>query len=677
MTRTRHREIPPETPIRDLPPEEQAEAVRPFMNVLDSVLSFRVGDVASAMKGSDLPRILQKFRGGTQLAPDPRKLAALPTIDPEVEASLERKMARFRSEPNPAEVIPSDVYEQLTNPAYICPRVGRAVEQVMRLGFTDKPMKSGIRFIRKTHTIDGPMSDDLGCILLFHFPVDEEGKPLTGLTEDEKPGHPVCAVAVEFDAAGKLSGIKRYEVSEGDKFRSPFNAYISVVPPIPREDHDEYYYRRLALKPLTLDADHEAAMGKTVQQAYRERADHVKGNGRLVGVSRTTDGRDLRVYQVTEAGIPSRFAVLRSKEHVIEGVYSVKEDSCPQTEIEGVRVGIFVESKTRGIPLKKRMGDVMKETAVEERFWMGRLARISYADRKRMTHEALMSIASAVAPLQLEDEPERTEDILRFAETHAPVVPFLIGLREEIQHVPAAEKRNLPEELVTASYAQLFAAAVYMQRRGRVLNETYPLESLGNFREVMGELSADEQRQMFGRTDLIISPEATRIIQRIDVMEEQVKREMTVQHAKLEGRIREHVDEVVGKASEGLRDGMRADIEKINGAVGSLTEQQQRDTLQAFREGLGEIRQAWPEQAKLIEETMRRVGREARIDGKLRLTLPLIPFFLSAELEGKAPGIVSNTIRKIGRAFRGMLESMEDVDPHALALYQMYSQQGM
>ncbi len=677
MPRVRHQDIPPETRIRDLPPEQQAEALQPLQNVLGSVLSFHVGDVVSAMKGSDLPRIIQKFRGGTQLAPDPRKLATPPTIDPEVEASLERKMARFRSEPNPAEVIPSDVYEQLTNPAYICPRVGRAIEQVMRLGFTDKPMKSGIRFIRKTHNIDGPISDDLGCILLFHFPVDEEGKPITGLTEDEKPGHPVCAVAVEFDAAGKLSGVKRYEVSEGDKFRSPFNAYISVVPPIPKQDHDEYYYRRVALKPLTLDVDHEATMGKSLQQAYSERAEHIKGNGRLVGVSRRTDGRDLRVYQVRESGIPSRFAVLRSKEHVIEGVYAVEEDSCPQTEIEGVRVGIFVESKTCGIPLKKRLGDVMKETAVEERFWMGHLSRISYADRKHMTHEALMSIASAVAPLQLEEEPERTEDILRFVETHAPVVPFLIGLREEIQHAPAAEKRNLPEELVTASYAQLFAAAVYMQRRGRVLNETYPLESLANFREVMGELSPDEQREMFGRTDLIISPEATRIIQRIDVMEEQVKREMTLQHARLEGRIREHVGEVVGKASEGLRDGMRADIEKINGAVGSLTEQQQRETLQAFREGFDEIRQAWPEQAKLIEETMRKAGREAKIDGKLKLTIPLIPFFLSAELEGKAPGIVSRVIGKIRDTFKGMLENMEDVDPQTLALYSMYTQQRM
>jgi hypothetical protein len=635
-----------------------------------------VGDVAAAMKGSDLPRIIQKFQGGRQLEPNPRRLTTPQTIDSDVEISLERKMARFRSEPNPPEVIPSDVYEQLTNPAYICPRVGRAIEQVMRLGFTDKPLKSGIRFIRKTHNIDGPMSDDLGCILLFHFPVDDAGKPIKGLTEDEKPGHPVCAVAVEFDAAGKLTGIKRYEVTEGDKFRSPFNAYISVVPPIPRDDGSEYYYRKVVLKPLTLDEGHETSMGRSLEQAYRDRAEYVKSNGRLVGVSRTTNGRDLRMYQVREAGIPHRFAVLRSKEHVIEGVYAVGEDSCPQTEIEGVRVGIFVESKTCGLPLKRRLGDVMKEIAVQERFWMGHLSNISYADRKRMTHEALMSIASAVAPLQLEEEPERTEDILRFVETHAPVVPFLIGLREEVQQLPAAERRDLPEELLTASYAQLFAAAVYMQRKGRVLNETYPLESLANFREVMGELSPDEQRQMFGRTDLMISPEANRIIQRIDVMEERVRTEMTIQHARLEERIKGHVDEVVSAASAGLKDSMRSDIERINGAVGSLTEQQQRETLAAFREGLDDIRGSWPEQARLIEDTLRKVGREAKIDGKLKLTIPIIPFLLSAEVEGRAPGVVSRVIGRIRDAFKGMLDSMEDVDPQTLALYGMYTQQG-
>jgi hypothetical protein len=121
---------------------------------------------------------------------------------------------------------------------------------------------------------------------------------------------------------------------------------------------------------------------------------------------------------------------------------------------------------------------------------------------------------------------------------------------------------------------------------------------------------------------------------------------------------------------------MRSDIERINGAVGSLTEQQQRETLAAFREGLDDIRGSWPEQARLIEDTLRKVGREAKIDGKLKLTIPIIPFLLSAEVEGRAPGVVSRVIGRIRDAFKGMLDSMEDVDPQTLALYGMYTQQG-
>lgn len=671
MTRTRVRRD--DTRICDLPPDERARAIKPLTDTLDSFLSLKVGDVASAMKGSDLIRLSRKFREGEKMGIHEGKSLQPARINQAVEASLEAKLARIRSEPNPAETIAFDLYEQLTDPSFICPRVGRAVQQVMLHGFTDKPLKSGIRFIRKTHDVDAPVSEDVGCILLFHFPVDGRGRPIKGLTEADKLGRPVCAVAVEFDRDGKIESVRRYNVPEGDKFRSPFNAYVSVVPADLQED-DDYYFRRVGLKPVSFDDDRLSAHGKTVQDALDERADEIKGLGRLVGVSRTVEGDDLRVYQIRVSGVPQRLAILRGKDHAVKSICGYEERPCPQTVIHGNPVGVFVEPRSCGIPLRKKLGDVEKEIAVEDRFWMGHLSEISYGDRKAMTREAIEDISSAVAPLQLEAKEERDEDVIRFIEDHAPVVPFLIGLREEIKRLPDAERRTLPEELVKASYSQLFTAAVYMQREGRVLNETYPLESLDNFREVMGELGPDHVKRMFGSTELIISPESGRIIQRINALEYSLSAQMSAEHARLEESISEHVEAVVGKASVEVQGSLRSDIKRINESMSRISADQQQAILDGLTEGLTELREAWPEQADLIAETLRKGSDAPSLECKLRLTIPIIPFFLQARVEGKAPGLVKSALGKIGRVFRGMLDRVDDIDPQTLALYGTYMQ---
>ncbi|MFH1788567.1 MAG: hypothetical protein ABH834_04230 [Candidatus Altiarchaeota archaeon] len=672
MTRTRHK--PADAKIRDLPPEERAEAVKPLVDALDSVLSLKVGEVAAAMKGSDLFRLSKKFQGGEKLEVLQGKRTQRARINPAVEASLEAKLARIRSEPNPAEVIPFDLYEQLSDPSFICPRVGRAVEQVVLQGFTDKPLKAGIRFIRKTHDVDGPVSDDVGCILLFHFPVDASGRPVKGLSEADKPGHPVCAVAVEFDQKGEIESVRRYDVARGDKFRSPFNAYISVVPDEARGDED-YYFRSVVLKPASFNEQRLGAQGKTVQDALDERADQIKDLGRLVGVSRTIDGDDLRVYQIRVSGIPQRFGILRGKDHVVKAVYGCEERPCPQTVIRGTPVGVFIEPRSCGIPLRKRLADVEKEVAVEDRFWMGHLSEIGYEDRKRMTRDAIEDIASAVAPLQLEEKAERDEDIIRFMADHAPVVPFLIGLREEINTLPDANRRMLPEELVNASYSQLYAAAVYMQREGRVLNETYPLESLANFREVMDELGPDHTRRMFGSTELIISPESSRIIQRINALEHRLSQQMSDEHTRLREDISGHVEAVVGKASTDIQGALRSDINRINASVAGISEDQQQAILEGLTEGLNELKSAWPEQAGLIADTLKKGADAPNLQSKLQMTIPIIPFFLQAQVEGNAPGFVRNALGKLGRIFKGLLDSADDIEPQTLALYGTYMQQ--
>ncbi|MFH1835534.1 MAG: hypothetical protein ABH851_05050 [Methanobacteriota archaeon] len=581
--------------------------------------------------------------------------------------SVERELVKYRSQPRPPIIVPFDLYERLIDEEYICPRVAKAVEAVGKLGFTETVLDPSIRYIRKTHDVDGSPNEDVGCIILFHFPVDEGGriisKPLID-GEDQS----VCAVAVDFDVSGEILSVKKYDISEGDKFDSPFNAYLAVVPP-QRADELDYYYRMQVLSPWR---EYDGSDDK-LQRRMASKAGYIQAVSKYKGISSRTDGLEVRLFKLTEPTLPQRFAVVRDNKHVVWGIYNVTEEPCPQTVIGGVPVGVFVDPRITGLPLSTRIGDVEKQIAVEERFWRGTLGKLGHFERLSMIDTAVTELAQAVGSLRDEPEAVQETDITRFVKNYASTIPYLVGLKAEIDRVPP--ENGIPQNLREASYAQLFGAAVGMQRRRSVLNPDYCLKNLDNFRKITGELAQEdgiskqeELQRLFGMADeLLHSPDANLIINRLNLMEGR----MTSQHRRMGTEIKNHVDDVVDKAEAGIKSSMRNDINRLSEGAESLTGRQQEQFSRQLAEGISSLKELWPEQAQLIAETLAKASEEPVANAKLKLTIPIIPFILQAQVEGKIPG-ADAAITGIRKTFKTMMDKMRGVKPEEMELKQAY-----
>jgi|GEM_PF-1731129 len=619
----------------------------------------------------DLSCLERKFAGGEDYTNRLLQAGEVQFEPPSYEESdrVERELVKYRSQPRPPIIVPFELYERLIDEEYICPRVAKAVEAVGKLGFTETVLDPSIRYIRKTHDVDGSPNEDVGCIILFHFPVDEGGRIISNPLLDGED-QSVCAVAVDFDVSGEIQSVKKYDISEGDKFDSPFNAYLAIVPP-QRADELDYYYRIQVLSPWR---EYDGSDDK-LQRRMVSKAEYIQAVSKYDGISSRTDGLEVGLFKLTEPTLPQRFAVVRDSKHVVWGIYNVSEEPCPQTVIGGVPVGVFVDPRITGLPLSTRIGDVEKQIAVEGRFWRGTLGKLGHFERLSMIDTAVTELAQAVGSLRDEPEAEQEADITRFVKSYASTIPYLVGLKAEIDEMPA-DNGDFPNELKEASYSQLFGAVVGMQRRRRILDPNYCLKNLDNFRKITGELAeedgvseVEELTRLFGSGKEVITTlrDTDMIMGRLDTLENR----MTRQHRDMESRIKSHMDLVVDMAEVGIKASMRNDINRLSEGAESLTGRQQEQFSRQLAEGISSLKELWPEQAQLIAGTLAKASEEPVANAKLKLTIPIIPFILQAQVEGKIPG-ADAAITGIRKTFKTMMDKMRGVKPEEMELKQAY-----
>ena len=544
------------TPIKDLPPERQREALRPITQMLESsvkaVMDRPFAEIVAALQH---PNDLQKLRGflldWTPLLTldNPLHGKTVANASTELLVGIEEKMASVRADTAPRKDMKRELYELLTDETYVAPRVTKALEQLIGYNFIDNPFDVGaIKYIRKNTDIFNPPSTDEGCMLLFNIPM-REGEVQMGLTPEERRFMGRIGVLVEFDKAGNVTSVREHTPLDGRKAFMPFEAFIDVVPPKISGGEVDYYYRRISFDKVDLTPEELSLKSRQVVQL-----------GARVGMMRSMDGDEIRVYELKNEGDvkalslgSDRIGLVTNRTSDVVSMVRLTENPCVQASVGDVKIGINVESKDAGVHLKKTVDEAVNEVAVK--IMASNPLAGDYLSTKREVALALDELVRFVPPLQLEDPDEIRRDKRRFMKTVGNVIPYLINLRRSVEGLPPEEKKRIPEEILTFSYANFYKANLLIRAGGRAFTPVWALESLENFLIGYNELNEMEVRNAM-KVGRLTTADAEFIAAEVRKSEERVMKHVTKEAEETRRRVAS-LSTVVVENFDKLKDGQK------------------------------------------------------------------------------------------------------------------------
>ena len=693
-----------ETPVKDLPPELRAEALSPLVGTLGRVQkAITQTPIAKLMQAvgnhkNDREKLMEYFKEAEHLTVKPvtnlNVLVRQPTQ--EFLADTELRMAQIVSSgPQQHHPMKLELYDQLTANRYISPRVGKALAQLALYNLISHPFEAGtIRYTRITTDVDKPASQDEGCILTFHFPVDEKGEIARGLTRTERVGMKRVAISFFYNEKGEIIDILKQKTPPGArKIEAPFNARIHIVPSQAGVEESGYLYRRFELIPDKRFAGQQPASMAIVREAKRIEAD--SRNVVVVGVVDSEgvpnpeglmSDEQFMVFETHDSnGVPFRKAVRKSLGRMPQMIYDVVEKHCVQSSLGNVDFGIHVMSRDAGLPQFEDVGDIISVISagdvlsVGDVRWSETSLRRTYSQRKAAVAKTIQEIVSAVPGLKLESVEQQAADVRKFVSNNRTAITLITGIRDEIEDMRANRheefqatfKDKIACQVLGFNAAQFFQAAAKMIAVQDVLNITFPLKDLDTFLSEWRNISELDRKDVLD-SKLITGP----ILGRLDTMEMVIR----AGNAGLLNAIREEGEKTRGVVAE-ARD-------VLSGRMDQVAEKDRKLLVQ----GLGEVNEALTSTSEVNRELFEMMGVEDRdmhakilaalskpkgvelaLEGGLNLGIFAVKLkrsFSSKELTsgakaafGYAKDRFSKGFKTLAKAFTGMRDSIKDLSP--------------
>ncbi|MFC2162348.1 hypothetical protein ACFLRF_01585 [Candidatus Altiarchaeota archaeon] len=395
---------------------------------------------------------------------------------------LEKK-ADIRADPTPKtrELLPLELYYNLSSQDYIAPRMGKAIKHLLKHDIITNPFDvSGARFVRIRKDLDQPVAEDDGCYLIFH-PVKENGDTQVGLGAGERTHKARLPIVFKFGKEGELEKMILHDQLKDRKLDgSIVDAYVDITQPV------EDYFTKTSIEKIDGVEDPATLIQKATTTAR---------SGKKVGTIYTQngDGRShhITVYEIKDKDARERLGVKGERVGVVKddyenitGLVGIREDAAPSDEIDGVRVAYHVEDKDMGMRPTKTLDREIHELAVQEHLWRTGEPRMDFSERITATKTVLREIADASVQEIAQDPDEKRRTMRRLITTLSPAVPHLIRLKKELPEkigsMDGADRKRLAP-LLSASHAQLFQAAASMVAKTDAINILWPLESTDQF----------------------------------------------------------------------------------------------------------------------------------------------------------------------------------------------------
>ncbi|GEM_PF-2821804 len=566
--------------------------------------------------------------------------------------AAERKMASVRLGPRSLYPICTlESYCSLTSDGFLVSRVTKTLEQLVAHGFVENlfPDVGTIRVIRKNHDLTDSVEHDDGCTMLVHLPLTESAPGFSemGVPSPSKLGKPPeFAVSVDFDRSGNVTAVRKHWSPMGDKMSVGFDAHLFVVPPTKKSDHT-YYYRRVLFEEIREPAERIAETGSSIM-----------ATGRIVGRAKTNDNMTLDVYEFLDQGKPVRYGLLMREDNV-RRIYRISEVPCAQGKVGKSRFGVYLEPLYMGIPLEVTLEDQIN----------GLSARVGI-QRERIA-DALDEILSVDPDLPELDSTERREVKRGFMGNNSHVVAAIIKLKDRLDE----EDPELAAVFSDKPYVRLMHATDLIVARGLATNRTYALKDVETFRGLWGNVDEHDKAHIRDTTETRVILEELEGLK--GFMRDEIGRaraQMSLEH----GRLAESIESAVRLASESTQEQLRGDIRLLVENVGRLDRQTQERYYGEITQQLRAISAGLPEYKQTIETALNRAQQEPLVESGLKLTIPIVPLVLSAEVAVKrVDRPIRKFIRRLGETFREMMESLNEIDPsiiEQMAMYEMYTQ---
>ena len=526
-------------PIRDLPPETRKAALKyaagALPSALDRIMKAPVKRVLDGLSHEDDRRKLMRFfEGGETLEiKDTRRLRIRQPRQEDL-ADVEQSLAELKQSSPQHHAMNWNLYCRLSDPRYIIPIVTRALDQFIAHDLIFHPFDAGaIRYSRLTTDLDKPVSEDAGCILTFHPPVDERGEVVKGLNHNERVGRRRVAVSFIFrreEHGMRLERIvKNHPPAGAHKIGAPYNARLHIVPPSNGEEEYGYPYRivRFAVDPEFRDVDPAsprilAAAAEMQRRGGANQTTHIDGGEEYLVVGASGDGSKRKA--IRKAGRRSQM------------IYDVEETHCPQVNIGSLGFGIWVPAMDAGVRQAEQIVDIIHDISVREYLW-ARIPGMNYVQRKTAVMKTVMDIVEAVPEIRNEPPQQRNADIRRFMFKNRNVIVGIIALREEMNSMRVNDRAGYDRlfggeasrQIPSFSAPQFYHAAARMIQEGGVLNVDWPFKDLQTFVGAWNELPPANRSQVLRATD-ITEPIMERLNAMVSLMQAEHQQILTGVH---------------------------------------------------------------------------------------------------------------------------------------------------
>ncbi|MFH0860484.1 MAG: hypothetical protein V1921_04735 [Candidatus Altiarchaeota archaeon] len=544
--------------IKDLPKEEQAEEVGKLTSLLREITEKPIGELLSPRMPTDRlkhylsqdPNIRTKELGVLQA-----DKATLAPISEEEALLKDQKMMGVRN--HPRSLYPQgsatsnlELYQALTNPDFINPRVEKALAQLTAHGFANSLGDiNTFRFIRINPDVTkNPINTDQGCYLLAHLPVSE-----TTPNRKEIPfksGN--VAVALKFNSEGEVTGISENWAEDGGKIRSAFDAYLFIVSP------EDNYYRRMEVGGEVSQSD--AAWLRLMRK---------NGLSKLRGSMPIKGRDDLEIHEVTEEGRTAKYG-FRLKNGEVESLHRITERPAAVGRLGKTRFGIHVEPQYFGAKLDRPYGDMVKEIS---------LRYDVRQDDIRDAVDGIVSVDPDIVEMKKSGRNAEVDEVKeRFISSRANEIALTVKLKRSLAEMPDA-----PEGVKGYSYSKLFRSALKITSE-QATNLSYVLEDSSRFVQMWKDAKSKLESVSEGGTSELLQ-KLYQISNQITLESEKTRRTVE-QVGKGEG---ERTREVVREESEKTRDEVRRGQELMADYFGQLRPDEQRGFIEQLAKVLPDV----------------------------------------------------------------------------------------